>query len=461
MGKVVTSRRLWSLIALTGCVCALAGGFYRYAKTVSNRTEPGYSRRRGNPIPVRTEPVSLQTFDLVIGATATTEPSQVWKVQVPSSESFRATALVVKDVHVVEGDYVTAGKVLFELDDSAFRATMKRRETALEAARATLNRVLAEAAFNKLTRRLELESAEDELATRLSDVSVRKWAFEALVKLFDKGYVAFQDYANAKSSLLLARFAQLDAVRRRTKAQEAIPFGTVRDHEAEVLARQQVEAAELDLAASRRDVERCKITSPIDGYLEQFAVIARSVITLDAPVSVIDRLDPIHVRMDFPQERIDELVAGAAAEVVLDSLPQETFAGTVIRISPEVKTPLRVLPVVIRVENPNRRLKAGISGFARVRVKKKALAVSPLGVVRQTNKSMVFRVEDGKARLREVRTGHLLAPGAMEVLDGLEPGDDVVIFYNFYKQASGLANGDEYHRDGDPVDTDRRRWAGR
>ena len=62
---------------------------------------------------------------------------------------------------------------------------------------------------------------------------------------------------------------------------------------------------------------------------------------------------------------------------------------------------------------------------------------------------MAFVVEDGRASIRRVRTGPLLETGYLEVLTGLEDGDEVVVY------------GQQYLKDGEPVNTDWKQWARR
>jgi Cu(I)/Ag(I) efflux system membrane fusion protein len=126
-----------------------------------------------------------------------------------------------------------------------------------------------------------------------------------------------------------------------------------------------------------------------------------------------------------------------------------------------VNSQLRVVPVLVEVANPQNRIKAGISGFVRLHVKKKARVVPSMAVVEEGGKGMAFRVEDGRARLREVKAGNLVQIGLREVLSGLNPGDEVVIFDNFYRNAGNLNAGNGYLQDGDLVDADWRKWAHR
>ena len=48
-----------------------------------------------------------------------------------------------------------------------------------------------------------------------------------------------------------------------------------------------------------------------------------------------------------------------------------------------------------------------------------------------------------------------------EVQSGLAPGDEVVIFHNFYRHTQALARRDCYLEDNDLVDVNWRKWARR
>jgi hypothetical protein len=130
-------------------------------------------------------------------------------------------------------------------------------------------------------------------------------------------------------------------------------------------------------------------------------------------------------------------------------------------MSPQVNTQLRVLPVMIELKNPEGRIKAGVSGFARIRKKKKTLKVPARAVLDHGSKTITFRVENGRARLREIRVGPQVDVGVLEVREGLAKGDQVVLFHNFYRNAGELTRNEGFLQDNDLVDTDWRRWLGR
>jgi RND family efflux transporter MFP subunit len=154
--------------------------------------------------------------------------------------------------------------------------------------------------------------------------------------------------------------------------------------------------------------------------------------------------------MDYPQERIGELAIGQEAEVVVDSFPRETFKGKVVVSLPQVNPLTRTLPVYIEVSNPGGRIRTGVSGFSRISVSAPQTIVVPSSaVIQDKTRAMVFCIEGGHARIRSVVPGHVVENGRWEVLEGLSPGDEVVIF------------GNKDLRDGDAVDTDWQTWSRR
>jgi hypothetical protein len=74
---------------------------------------------------------------------------------------------------------------------------------------------------------------------------------------------------------------------------------------------------------------------------------------------------------------------------------------------------------------------------------------------------MVFRVENGRAHSREVQVGRITQGELLPVERGLAPGDEVVVFHNFYWNMGKLTQAEGYLKDNDAVDTDWRKWARR
>lgn len=261
--------------------------------------------------------------------------------------------------------------------------------------------------------------------------------------LLEFNRVLFQQIVEEKQALLDKAKEELSVM---SKLREKNAASGLEVKTAEVA----VKTAEVELGMAQRDLQLCTVTSPVDGVIEQMDVAPQMRLGGQATLAVVHQLDPIYIQMDFPMERCDSLELGQTAEVTLDAFPQDTFTGKVAKISPTVSTKTRVLPVLIEVENPGNRIRAGISGYARVTGEmSKATAVPSVAIIKNKQKAMVVRVEDKRAKLQEVRTGSVVQAGYVEVLDGLDSGDEIVVF------------GQDSVRDNDLLNTQWQEWSGR
>jgi RND family efflux transporter MFP subunit len=262
---------------------------------------------------------------------------------------------------------------------------------------------------------------------------------QVLVELEDDLFI--QAVKRQEMAVAAAR-AELDSMQQLRREQAAT--GLQLRH-----AEMQFEMAQLQLQLAQRDLERCEVRSPMQGFADMITTMRGEEVDTGREFTKIHRLDPIHVRVDFPQERLDDVFLGQSAEVVLDSFPKETFQARVIRIAPLADPETRVLPVVLEMANPECRIRAGLTGFARLKVHRQALVIPRIAVNDHAEKAMVFRVDQGRSKLQEVRLGDTTEIGSVEVLSGLREGDEVVVF------------GSEFLRDGDSVNAEWRQWAGR
>jgi membrane fusion protein (multidrug efflux system) len=370
-GKPVRRLTRWLFGGAVTVAFAGALAWFLAAQSAKARANSDSARRKGLPMPVRTERVVEKTYSRTGGATGITAASQSAIIHLAAAAAGSDRHLVVRSINVKEGDFVKQGQVLIEFDDTTCRLTCEQRKRTCEA-----------------------EEAE----------------FKAMTELRRQG---------AASAFQLEE------------------------------ARTNYEIALLDWKIAEHDLATCKIASPLDGFVEKFEAIPGEQVDVTLEITQVHKLDPVHLRVDLPQEQIGDVALGMQAAVVLDSFPQDTFVGKVISISPEVDSETRVLPVVVEIPNPQYRIKAGVSGFARFRSEKTGILVPSTAVIQIDTKAMVFVVEGDHAHMRQIQTGGLVEPGMREVTSGLLPGDEVVIY------------GQQQLKDNDRVNVDWRMWARR
>jgi multidrug efflux pump subunit AcrA (membrane-fusion protein) len=130
-----------------------------------------------------------------------------------------------------------------------------------------------------------------------------------------------------------------------------------------------------------------------------------------------------------PQREVVRIEAGADARFTADALPGATLAGTVDAAPAYVDPATRTAPVRLRVRDPARQLRPGMTGSVALEVgtPHEALVVPAAAVVYDEGKPVVF-VDEGEGRyaMRAVALG-AVRDGRIEVASGLAAGARVVV----------------------------------
>jgi RND family efflux transporter MFP subunit len=193
-------------------------------------------------------------------------------------------------------------------------------------------------------------------------------------------------------------------------------------------------SARAAVAEANAMLEDARITAPIRG------VVARKAVDLGdlaMPGQLLLRLeDPKNLRFetDLPASLLDRLPAGATLPVRIDGV-RAPLDGKVIEIAPVADPATRSFHVKLDLP-PTPGLRAG--QFGRVAVPMAEgdfLVVPPEALVTRGQLDLLFVAVDGKARMRIVRTGRMLAEG-IEILAGLNAGERIVV-----ENAAGMIDG--------------------
>lgn len=325
------------------------------------------------PVRVDVLRVEPQPFDVTIPITGTLVSTA--KVEVKAE----TTGKVLK-FPKEEGDAVRAGEAVVWVDDTYKKLAVQQAEAALRTAEAALERAKVLEAHN----RLEYVRAQN---------------------LLKSGGITDRDYRAAE-------LAERDA-----RAQVALASAQIAQ------ARTQLDHAQKMLADSI-------VYAPIDGEIQSKLVRTGAYVEPPTPVFVL--IDNAKLELESPVASADlgPIRPNQTVTFSVNAYPAEKFHGRVVEISPAVQPDSRSAKVRIRVENPNRRLRAGMfaQGAILTGVDQKALVIPTSAVYRDdrtAKSSYVFVVENGAARRRNVRIGRE-RDSALEIVEGLKPGDIVV-----------------------------------
>jgi HlyD family secretion protein len=193
--------------------------------------------------------------------------------------------------------------------------------------------------------------------------------------------------------------------------------------------RQEVRVAEAALAAARARQTDTEIRSPLDGI-----VVSRDLepgATVNPGTGILKVADP---RTAWMTVHVDEAEVGAIsvgdpADLSLRSLPGRTLRGRVARIQRESDRVTEQLAIDIAFEEAPPRLALGEQAEARIRppARKAATAIPLAALVRTAEGPGAWTVVKGRLAFRSLRLGVVDPAGWAEVLDGIQPGDEVVV----------------------------------
>ncbi len=171
-----------------------------------------------------------------------------------------------------------------------------------------------------------------------------------------------------------------------------------------------------------------QIRSPIAGIVA--ARLAEPGDFVDRNTHVLTLVDPksLVTELSVSEMVLPHVSPSDAVDIRIDALGTHTFVGRVQRVYPEIDPASRQGKVEVVLDSIPQNARAG--QFARVTLTTTALArrVVPFAAIRRDREGeYVFRLdEESRARRVAVRTGQRIAD-RVEVLDGLNPGEEVVV----------------------------------
>lgn len=182
---------------------------------------------------------------------------------------------------------------------------------------------------------------------------------------------------------------------------------------------------------------KAEVKAPIKGTVIRYYVdIGDSVIPQEPmpqePVLNIAYMDKVKIVVNVGEKDISKLRKGEKVRVSVDAYPGENFLGRVVRVAPAVDLKSRKVKVELEIENKDHRLKPGM--FADVEIiyneHKNVLVVPRISVLEREEKTILFTVEDERAKLREIKTG-VSDEEKIEIVEGLTERESVIIEGNY------------------------------
>ena len=196
-----------------------------------------------------------------------------------------------------------------------------------------------------------------------------------------------------------------------------------------------IPVAEVEQLARTGKVTRTfTLRAPVDGVVTDKTAIAGMRFAPGDTLFRIADLSNVWLIADVFEQDLAAVRIGASARVTVASYPGQTFIGTVAFIYPSVTRETRTARVRIELPNPDELLKAEMYGQVEIDQLANAAPVVavPDSAVIDGGATQTVLIEQGEGRYqpRRVKLGRH-GDGYVEVIQGVKPGEKVVVGANF------------------------------
>ena len=271
----------------------------------------------------------------------------------------------VLQTHAEQGDHVSAGQTLVNIDDSALR------EAELAAQSAVTN------------------------AQNTADVAKRQ--LDRSETLLKAGAIAERDLELTRNQYSSAQAALANA-----KAQ---------------------------LANAQKQLSKATIVAPFSGSVSARQVSAGDIVQTGTALFTIVNPSTMRLEASVPADQLSAVRIGAPVDFSVNGYPNRQFTGHVTRINPIADPTTRQVRIIVSLPNSSGTLVGGLFADGHVASETRNAPVVPLTAVDERGlKPFVMLIKNGVVQKAEVVLGiRDAASETVEVRSGLQPGDTLLL----------------------------------
>jgi HlyD family secretion protein len=316
----------------------------------------------------------------------------------------------VKAVPVNEGQSVTTGQPLIQLEDAELVASARQAELAVTQAQAKLRQL----------REVQAPLAEQTMRQAQVNQDTTARALARTQELFSKGFIGQAALDEATRAAHVAR-SQLQMTQQQLSSTR--PGGS--DMAVAEAALSQAQAG-AELARAR--LRYSQVSAPVAGTLIARNVEAGDAVQAGKVLMVLSPEGETQVVVQIDEKHLNLLKVGQSASVSSDAYPDQRFTAELVYINPGVDAQRGSVEVKLRVAQPPAYLRQDMTVSVDIEVAKRSQAVLvPTEAVHNLDspEPWVMKVVNGQAIRTPIRLG-LRSQGMCEVLEGLVAHDQVL-----------------------------------
>ena len=190
-----------------------------------------------------------------------------------------------------------------------------------------------------------------------------------------------------------------------------------------------VKSNEAQVKLAKNAMQDAVIRSPIGGIVAKRMVNVGEKVGPDSPLFSVVDLSKMEIEAPAPATEIPSVKVGQSARFQVDGFGDRSFEGRVERINPVTEQGSRSITLYLSVANTDGALKGGMFAKGSLVLERSASApVIPASAVREdAGQTYVFTLEKGKIERRPVQLGlRDEQSGFVELKSGVAPGTQVI-----------------------------------
>lgn len=195
--------------------------------------------------------------------------------------------------------------------------------------------------------------------------------------------------------------------------------------------------AEVEHRRALLNLQKTSVRAPFGGRAADLKIVPGQFVREGDELLTLIDLNPAKVEVQVLGTEVVHLTEGRVAELHFAAFPDTTFTGRIRTINPVVDPATGTARVTVHIPNPNGRIKPGMYAEARLEAQQFAnrILVPRAAVLERNRRTMLFVLEDGRAKWRYVTPG-LENDDVVELLEGDEdwvaPGEVVLVDGHHY-----------------------------
>lgn len=260
----------------------------------------------------------------------------------------------------------------------------------------------------------EIAKAKSAYLGALSELNLTELAYQREKALVDKNVSSRQEFEQAEAEYRRTRNETASA------RQELINYGI----------------SETDLSAlvkSHATTSTVAIRAPFAGTIIERKAVTGEAVSSEVPLFALADLSTMWLELSVPSDAGSGLRVGDPVAASFDALPGVQFPGRLIWVSSGIDATSRTLKARALIQNPKGILKDGMFGKVRIPTVAagKTLGLSSEAVQHIDGADFVFvKLEEDLFEIRKVWLEDGM-DGRVSLLDGLAPGEEVVLTGSF------------------------------